>query len=103
MSPHWTAPAAPPHPRPPHPTHPDDGVQLHSLPGCIQISAASRTAKSAAFAWDEARQLLATAGRRKVGAGGWGVGGRGCLDERSVVAVTAGSHGQCASNSNAAT
>jgi hypothetical protein len=46
--------------------HADDGVQLHSLPECIQVSAASRTAKSAAFAWDEARQLLATAGRRKV-------------------------------------
>lgn len=44
----------------------DDGVQLHSLPECIQVSAASRTARSAAFAWDEGRQLLATAGRKKV-------------------------------------
>ncbi|KAF6257282.1 hypothetical protein COO60DRAFT_26268 [Scenedesmus sp. NREL 46B-D3] len=45
----------------------DDGVQLHSLPELQLLSAASRTARgAAAFAWDEGRQLLVTAVRKKV-------------------------------------
>jgi hypothetical protein len=46
---------------------PDDGVQLHSLPELQLVSTASRTARgAAAFAWDDGRQLLATAVRKKV-------------------------------------
>ncbi|WIA17457.1 hypothetical protein OEZ85_014302 [Tetradesmus obliquus] len=45
----------------------DDGVQLHRLPELQLVSAASRTARgAAAFAWDEGRQLLATAVKKKV-------------------------------------
>jgi hypothetical protein len=45
----------------------DDGVQLHSLPELRLVSTASRTARgAAAFAWDDARQLLVTAWRKKV-------------------------------------
>eukprot|EP00882_Tetradesmus_deserticola_P020833 GHRQ01022517.1.p1 GENE.GHRQ01022517.1~~GHRQ01022517.1.p1 ORF type:complete len:242 (+),score=84.23 GHRQ01022517.1:280-1005(+) len=45
----------------------DDGVQLHSLPELQLVSTASRTARGAtAFAWDDARQLLVTAVRKKV-------------------------------------
>eukprot|EP00879_Flechtneria_rotunda_P024756 GHRR01026263.1.p2 GENE.GHRR01026263.1~~GHRR01026263.1.p2 ORF type:complete len:170 (+),score=65.75 GHRR01026263.1:82-591(+) len=44
----------------------DEGVQLHSLPELQLVSAASRTGRAAAFSWDEGRQLLATAIKKKV-------------------------------------
>lgn len=44
----------------------DDGVSLHSLPDLQLQSTATRTARASCFAWDEGRQLLVTAAKKKV-------------------------------------